>query len=77
MNGVSEVVAANTVPLSGEVPYVVAEMEDHPLKEGEALAPLLWAGAITPEYFQLMGIPLLRAGSSAIPTAKSQPGSSS
>lgn len=59
MTGVSEVAAANTVPLNGEVPYVVAEMEDHPLKEGEALAPLLWAGAITPEYFQLMGIPLL------------------
>jgi len=59
MAGVSEVAAANTVPLSGEVPYVVVEMEDHPLKEGKALAPLLWAGAITPEYFQLMGIPLL------------------
>lgn len=59
MTGVSEVAAVNTIPLSGEVPYVVAEMEDHPLKEGEALAPLLWAGAITPEYFQLMGIPLL------------------
>ena len=55
----SEVAAANTVPLNGEVPYVVAEMEDHPLKEGTALAPLLWAAGITPEYFDVMGIPLL------------------
>jgi predicted permease len=59
MPGVSEVAAANTVPLVGEVPYVVAEMEEHPLREGESLAPLLWAGAITPDYFHLMGIPIL------------------
>ncbi len=59
MAGVSQVAAANTLPLSGEVPYVVAEMEGHPLRPGESLAPLLWAGAITPDYFSLMGIPLL------------------
>ena len=58
--GVSEVAAANTVPLSGEAPYVVAEMEEHPLREGESLAPLLWAGGITPDYFHVMGIPLLQ-----------------
>jgi putative ABC transport system permease protein len=57
--GVSEVAAVNTVPLSGEAPYVVAEMEGHPLREGESLAPLVWAGAISPDYFHLMGIPLL------------------
>jgi predicted permease len=60
MTGISEVAAANTVPLTGEAPYVVAEMEEHPLREGESLAPLLWAGAITPDYFHVMGIPLLR-----------------
>jgi putative ABC transport system permease protein len=60
MPGVSGAAAANTVPLTGEVPYVVAEVEDHPLREGEALAPLLWAGAITPDYFHLMGIPILQ-----------------
>jgi len=60
MTGISEVSAANTVPLTGEAPYVVAEMEEHPLREGESLAPLLWAGAITPDYFHVMGIPLLQ-----------------
>jgi predicted permease len=59
MPGVSEVAAANTVPLIGETPYVVAEMEEHPLREGESLAPLLWAGAVTPDYFHLMRVPLL------------------
>jgi len=60
MPGVSEAAAANTVPLIGEAPYVVAEMEGRPLRAGESLAPLLWAGAITPDYFHLMGIPLLQ-----------------
>jgi predicted permease len=59
MTEVSEVAAANTLPLSGEVPYVVAEMEGYPLSPGDTLAPLLWAGAITPDYFHVMGIPLL------------------
>ena len=59
MTGVREVAASNTMPLIGEVPYVVAEMEEHPLREGEALAPLLWAGAVTPDYFHLMGISLI------------------
>jgi predicted permease len=59
LSEVSEVAAANTVPLVGEVPYVVAEMEEHPLRVEESLAPLLWAGAITPDYFHLMGIPIL------------------
>ncbi len=59
MSGVTEIAAANTLPLSGEVPFVVAEMEGHPVRAGESLAPLLWTGAITPDYFHLMGIPLL------------------
>jgi len=60
MTGISEVAASNTVPLTGEAPYVVAEIEGHPLRNGQSLAPLLWAGAITPDYFHVMGIPLLQ-----------------
>ncbi|MGE5326563.1 MAG: FtsX-like permease family protein, partial [Deltaproteobacteria bacterium] len=59
LNGIYEAAAANTVPLSGEFPYVVAEVEGHPLEAGKNLAPLLWAGAVTPNYFQIMGIRLL------------------
>jgi putative ABC transport system permease protein len=59
VTGASEVATVNTLPLSGEVPYVEAEMESHSLKAAESLAPLLWAGAISPDYLHLMGIPLL------------------
>ncbi len=57
--GTADFAAANTMPLSGEIPYVVAEMEGQPVRRGENLSPLLWAGAITPDYFRVMGIPLL------------------
>lgn len=57
--GVSDVAAANTLPFSREVPNIPVELEDHPLAPSENLAPLLWAGAVTPDYFQVMRIPLL------------------
>ena len=56
---VSEVAATNAVPLSGEVPAFPAEMDGHPDVPGQALAPMLWAGAVTPEYFRMMHVPLL------------------
>jgi putative ABC transport system permease protein len=58
--GISEVAAINAIPLGGQVPAVPAELEEHPLVPSENLAPMLWAGAVTPAYFQLMRIPLLR-----------------
>ncbi len=65
--GVAEVAATNAVPLGGETPAVPAEMEGHPLDPAAGVAPLLWAGAVTPEFFRIMRIPLLigRAFSSA------------
>jgi predicted permease len=56
---VSEVAAVNAVPLSADVPAVVVDLEGHPRKAAETLAPTPWAGAITPDYFQMMRIPLL------------------
>ena len=58
--GVSDVAAANTLPLSNEIPALPVELEGHPVIPYEELAPMLWAGAVTPEYFQVMGIPLLQ-----------------
>src|SRR5215472_8857462 len=52
ISGVSAVAATNAVPLSGEVPAIPAEMEGHPDVPGQTLAPMLWAGAVTSEYFQ-------------------------
>ena len=58
LNGVSEVVAANTPPLSRDIPILPVEMEGHPFTPGKS-ATILWSGAVTPEYFQLLRIPLL------------------
>jgi putative ABC transport system permease protein len=63
MSGIADVAAANSLPLSGEQPLLPVEMDGHPLVESEAVAPLLWAGAVTPAYFRVMRIPLLRGRS--------------
>jgi predicted permease len=60
ITGISDVAAINAIPLGGQVPAVPLELEGHPLVPSENLAPMLWAGAVTPEYFQLMRIPVLR-----------------
>ena len=58
--GVTEVAAASALPLAGEIPFLPVEVEGQPLQPAEKGAPLAWAGAITPDYFQLLGIPVLR-----------------
>ena len=57
--GVSAVTATNAPPLSGQFPYLPLELEGHPPNPTESTAPLFWAGAVTPDYFSLMRIPLL------------------
>jgi putative ABC transport system permease protein len=59
ISGVSEVAAENAAPLTGDISAVPVEVEDHPLKPAEHLAPMFWAAAITPEYFRVMRIPIL------------------
>jgi predicted permease len=59
ISGISEVAAVNAVPLSTDVPAVVVDLEGHPRKAAETLAPTPWAGAVTPDYFRMMRIPLL------------------
>ncbi|HEV2381495.1 MAG TPA: ABC transporter permease [Terriglobia bacterium] len=74
ISGVSQVAAVNTLPLSGETPSIPTEMEDHPVVAAENGGPLLWAGAITPQYFRMMHIPI-QAGRafSAADSEKSAP----
>ncbi len=59
LSGVGDVAAANFLPLSGVVPVLPAEMEDHRIIPGQNDYPLLWGGAVTPDYFRIMHIPLL------------------
>jgi putative ABC transport system permease protein len=35
-------------------------MEGHPIPPADPKAPLLWAGAVTPSYFRVLGIPLVQ-----------------
>jgi putative ABC transport system permease protein len=60
LEGVADVAAASALPLESGEPLLPVEMDGHPLVPAEGIAPLLWAGAVTPEYFRVMGIPLLR-----------------
>jgi len=59
LTGISEVAAANTIPLSHEVPAVPIEFEGHHVDTNQELLPMIWAGAVTPEYFHVMRVPLL------------------
>jgi putative ABC transport system permease protein len=56
-----EVISAalvNTLPLTGELPAIAADVEGHP-RTPDFPSPMLWAGAITSDYLRLMGIPML------------------
>jgi predicted permease len=55
--GVSGVAMANTVPFDGELPSLPVDVEGHP-KSADFPAPMFWAGAVSPEYLDLMEIPL-------------------
>jgi putative ABC transport system permease protein len=57
---VSDVAAASAIPLTGGQPLLPVELEGHPLVATDAVAPLLWAGAVTPGYFRVMRIALLQ-----------------
>jgi len=71
---VADAAGANTLPLSSDIPTLPVEVEDHPYRPSEQTAPLFWAGAVTPNYFRLMHIPIL-AGRSLVPSDgdKSEP----
>jgi len=58
--GVADAAAGSSLPLNGEQPLLPVEMEGHPILATDAIAPLVWAGAVTPSYLRVMRIPLLR-----------------
>jgi predicted permease len=60
ITGIADVAAANTLPLSREIPAIPVELEGHQLIPAENSAPMFWAGAITPDYFRVMQIPILK-----------------
>ncbi|MBV9763988.1 MAG: ABC transporter permease [Acidobacteriaceae bacterium] len=58
ISGVTEAAVTNTLPLDGEFPTIPVDLEGHP-KSVDYPSPMLWFGAITPEYFHILRIPLL------------------
>ncbi len=58
LGGVVDAALANTVPLDGQLPAIPADVEDHP-RTADYPSPMLWAGAVTSNYFRLLQIPLI------------------
>jgi len=48
----------NTLPLDGRVTKRSFDVENHDVAPGET-SPLFWLNVVTPDYFRVMGIPLL------------------
>lgn len=63
--GVNSVALVNTLPLGGRVAKRAIEIDAHPVESTEPL-PLVWMDVVTPDYFDLMRIPVT-AGRSFIP----------
>jgi putative ABC transport system permease protein len=73
ISGVSDVAIANAVPLDGQVPTIPVDLEDHP-KTADFPAPMFWNGAVSPDYFHMLHIPILAGrGFTASDGEKSSP----
>jgi putative ABC transport system permease protein len=59
ISGVYDVAAANTLPLAGNIPSIPVSVEGLPYVPADHVAPMFWAGAVTPSYFRLLHIPIL------------------
>ncbi len=70
LGGVLDVAAVNALPLHGQQPVLPVEMEGHPILPADPKAPLLWAGAVTPSYFRVLGIPLVQGRAVEAPDAE-------
>jgi predicted permease len=74
ISGVSAVAAVNMLPLGGDVAAVPVEIEGHAWDPTHAVAPLLGAAAVTPGYFDTLGIPVLQGRAFADSDAESSAG---
>jgi putative ABC transport system permease protein len=58
-SGVSDAALVNTLPLGGRVNKRSFDLEDFTDLPAGTTQPLFWLNVITPDYFRVMGIPLL------------------
>src|SRR5262249_44598812 len=61
--GVENTAAINSLPLTGDIPVLPVSISDYHPERPDAQAPLVWVGAITPAYCEIMGIPVLQGRS--------------
>lgn len=57
--GVSGAALVNTLPLGGRVAKRSFDLEDFSIASSTQTQPLFWLDVVTPDYFRVMGIPLL------------------
>ncbi|HKD49612.1 MAG TPA: ABC transporter permease [Candidatus Acidoferrum sp.] len=57
--GVDSVALVNTLPLGGRVAKRSLNFENHTPDAGQDQSPLFWLNVVTPEYFRVMGIPIV------------------
>jgi putative ABC transport system permease protein len=57
--GVAETALVNTLPLGGRVAKRSLDVENYTPAAGQDLSPLFWLHIVTPDYFRVMGVPLL------------------
>lgn len=58
IGGVDRAAIANSVPLDGHLPTIPVDIEGQP-KTADHPAPMVWLGAVSPDYLRLMHVPLL------------------
>lgn len=56
--GVSAVAISNSVPFDGDLPAIPVDVEGHP-KTADQPAPMVWFGAVSPDYFRMLHIRLV------------------
>jgi predicted permease len=57
--GVADVALVNTLPLGGRVAKRSFDVEDFTIASESETQPLFWLQIVTPDYFRVMGIPLI------------------
>lgn len=57
--GIASAALVNTLPLGGRVAKRSFDLEDFTVASSPETQPLFWLDVVTPDYFRVMGIPLL------------------
>ena len=57
--GIADAALVNTLPLEGRVAKRSFELEDFTVAGSPETQPLFWLDVVTPDYFRVMGIPLV------------------